>query len=163
MPVSCKNGKNSWRHVLMLLLTATLLGACSDSSDSPESQIRAFLDAAVEAGESRSIDGISELIHADFIDQQGRNLKQLSLLLRGYFLRHKSIHLFTRIESIEILGENRASVSLYVAMAGTAISDVNALSSLSARLYRFELQLLREDDWLLQHASWAPADISAFE
>ena len=63
-----------------------------------------------------------------------------------------------------MLSANQASVSLYVAMASTVISDVSALSSLSARIYRFELQLVKQDDWLFYvHASWEPANIGAFE
>lgn len=149
--------------LILLLLVVGLTSACRDNPDSPEDQIRHFIEAGVQAAENRSVDDLSDLVHDNYIDQQGRNRKQIGLLLRGYFLRHKSIHLFTRIDSIEILAENQASVSLHVAMAGTVISDVNALSSLRARIYRFELQLIRQGDWLLRHASWAPADIGAFE
>jgi len=139
-----------------------LAQACSDDG-SAEDQIRQLIYNAVQAAEDRSVDGPSELMHADFIDQQGNNRKQLSKLLRLYFFRHKNIHLFTRVDSIEMLSDNQASVSLHVAMAGTVISDVDALSSLSARIYRFELRLIRQDDWLLRHASWAPASLSAFD
>ena len=139
-----------------------LLQACSDDS-SPEDQIRRLIDTGVQAAEGRSADQLSELMHINFIDQQGHNPQQLSRLLRAYFFRHKHIYLFTRIDSIEILSENQASVSLYVAMAGSVISDVDALSSLSARIYLFELQLVKQDDWLVRHASYAPANIGAFE
>jgi len=135
---------------------------CSDDG-SPEEQIRRLIDSAVQAAEDRSLDGLGDLMHSDFIDQRGNNRQQLAKLLRAYFFRHKNIHLFTRIDSIELLSANQAGVSLHVAMAGTVISDVNALSSLSARIYRFELQLIKQDDWLLRHASWAPASIGAFE
>jgi hypothetical protein len=140
-----------------------LLQACSGESDSPEAQIRRFIASAVQAGEARSVDGLDELLHRDFIDQQGNNGKQIGRLLRAYFFRHQNIHLFTRIDDIEILADNQASVRLHVAMAGTVIADINALASLRARIYRFELQLVKEDDWLLRQASWAPADIGAFE
>jgi len=146
----------------LLSLVLVLVQACSDDS-SPEDQIREWIDSAVQAGEQRSPDNLGELMHADFIDQHGNNRKQLAKLLRVYFFRHKNIHLFTRVDSIEMLSANQASVSLHVAMAGTVISDVNALSSLSARIYRFELQLVKQDDWLLRHASWQPASIGAFE
>jgi hypothetical protein len=149
-------------HILLLML-ALLLSACSGDSDSPDQQIRQFIDAAVQAGEARSVDGLSELLHKDYIDQQGHNSKQLDRLLRVYFFRHKNIHLFTRIDSIEILADNQASVSVHVAMAGTVISGVDALAGLSARIYRFELQLVKQDEWLLRHAAWAPATIGAFE
>jgi hypothetical protein len=145
-----------------LALILVLAQACSDDG-SAEDQIRHLIGNAVQAAEDRSVDGLSELMHADFIDQQGNNRKQLSKLLRVYFFRHKNIHLFTRVDSIEILSDNQASVSLHVAMAGTVISDVDALSSLSARIYRFELQLVKQDDWLLRHASWEPASIGAFD
>jgi len=148
--------------IILLLLIAGLISACSDNTASPEDQIRRFIETGVQAAESRSVDDLSDLVHGDYIDQQGRNRDQLGLLLRGYFMRHKSIYLFTRIDSIEVFAENQASVSLHVAMAGTVISDVTALSSLKARVYRIELQLARQDDWLLRHASWAPADIGAF-
>ena len=153
--------KSFYRTVLLTLILL-LVQACSGDG-SAEDQIRHLIDSAVQAAEDRSQDGLSELMHADFIDQQGNNRQQLAKLLRLYFFRHKNIHLFTRMDSIEMLSANQASVSLHVAMAGTVISDVNALSSLSARIYRFELQLVKQDDWLLRHASWEPASIGAFE
>jgi hypothetical protein len=62
-----------------------------------------------------------------------------------------------------LLGDKQALVRLHVAMAGSVISDIDAISSLRARLYRFELRLVREDEWLLQHASWQPASIVDLE
>jgi hypothetical protein len=149
---------------ILLLLSVLLLQACSGDSDSPEVQIQRFIDSAVQAGEARSADRIGDLLHRDFIDQQGNNGKQIGRLLRAYFFRHQNIHLFTRIDDIEILADNQASVSLHVAMAGTVISDITALASLQARVYRFELQMVREDDdWLLRHASWESANLGAFD
>ena len=144
----------------LLIAVALLVLACSDNAISPEDEIRRFIEAGVEAGENRSVDDLSELIHPDYSDQSGYNRKQLGKLLRVYFFRHKTIHLFTRIDEIELLTDNEANVRLHVAMAGTVISDVNALSSLSARIYRFELQLFKQQEWLLRHASWAPASIA---
>jgi hypothetical protein len=153
--------KSFYRTVLLTLILL-LVQACSDD-DSAEDQIRHLIDNAVQAAENRSVDSLSDLMHNDFIDEKGNNRQQLAKLLRVYFFRHKNIHLFTRIDSIEMLSDNQTSVSLHVAMAGTVISDVSALSSLSARIYRFELQLIKQDDWLLRHASWEPASLSAFE
>ena len=150
------------RRKILLCLMLLLIQACSDDS-SPEDQIRRFIDSGLQAAEARSVDDLSKLLHANFVDQQGHNDKQLARLLRAYFFRHKNIHLFSRVDNIEMLSANQASVSLYVAMASTVISDVSALSSLSARIYRFELQLVKQDDWLLRHASWQPANIGALE
>lgn len=150
-------------RILLLSLTLLLAQACSDSGESPEDQIKQLVEAGVEAGEARSVDDLDDLLHANYIDQRGQNREQLGKLLRLYFFRHKNIHLFTRIDDIEMLADNQAIVSLHVAMAGTVISDVNALAGLSARIYRFELQLRKDDEWLVRHASWAPASLSAFE
>jgi len=149
--------------IILLFVAALSAQGCRGGGESAEEQIGRFIDAAVQAAEERSADALGELVHDDYIDQQGRNRKQLALLSHAYFMRHRNIHLFSRIDNIEFLAENQASVSLLVAMAGTVISDVNALASLSARVYRFELQLIKEDDWRLRHASWEPANLGAFD
>jgi len=64
-------------------------------------------------------------------------------MARGYFFTHKNIHLFTQIESIHFLNDKSAFVTVHVAMAGAVITDINALSRLSARIYKFELQLIK--------------------
>jgi len=152
----------SFIGICLLISTALLMQACSDDL-SPEDEIRQYIEKGVQAGEDRSADDLSELIHPDYIDHKGYNRTQLGKLLRVYFFRHKNIHLFTRIDEIEMLGENRAIAHLHVAMAGTVISDVTALSSLSARIYRFELQLVKQEQWLLGYARWAPASIADLE
>lgn len=148
---------------VLLLCAGVLLHGCSDNGDSAQDQIRAFIEAGVEAAEARRSGDLGDMIHGGYLDQKGYNKKQLGGLLRAYFFRHKNIHLFTKIDEIELLGDNQALVRLHVAMAGSAISDIDAISSLRARLYRFELRLVREDEWRLQHASWQPASIVDLE
>jgi hypothetical protein len=150
-------------QVLCLVGVFFLILSCSDNAVSPQDEIRAYINSGVDAAEGRDTDALAELMHGDYSDQKGYNQKQLTGLLRGYFFRHKNIHLFTKIDSIELLAENEAMVQMHVAMAGSAISDVDALSSLRARIYRFELQLIKQDEWLLRHALWGPASIGDFE
>lgn len=154
---------NSITRVLLLLCAGILLQACSAGGDSAQDQIRDLIESGVAAAEARSSGDLDDMIHGNYLDQKGYNKKQLTGLLRAYFFRHKNIHLFTRIGEIELLGDNQALVSLHVAMAGSVISDVDAVSQLRARIYRFELRLVKDDDWLLQHASWAPASIVDLE
>ena len=150
-------------HVFCLVWSVILLQACSETAESPEDAIRVFIEAGVEAAESRSLDGMNDLLHANYLDQKGYNKKRLRGLLQAYFLRHKELYLFTKIEEIDLLTENEAIVRLHVAMAGSVISGVDAISSLRAQIYQFELQLIKEDDWLLHHASWRPASIIDLE
>jgi len=152
-----------WRRYTSLLpaiAVLLLLGACSDDEISPEEEIRQFIERGVEAAERRSVDDLGDLTHPDYRDQKGYNREQLGKLLQVYFLRHRDIHLFTRIDSIQLLADNHAEVKLHVAMAGSVISDITALRGLRAQIYRFELQLVKRDEWLLQHAKWAPASLS---
>ena len=153
----------SFSQVLCLVWVVILTQSCSDSAVSPQDEIRAYIDSGVNAAESRDTDALAELMHGDYSDQKSYNKKQLTGLLRGYFFRHKNIYLFTKIDAIELLTENEAIVRMHVAMAGSAIADVDSLSSLRARIYRFELQLTRQDEWLLRHAVWEPASMNDFK
>ncbi len=150
-------------HVFCLVWAVVLIQACSDNAESPEDEIRHFIDAGVSAAENRSVDELGDLMHEKYQDQKGYSKKQLGSLLRAYFLRHKNIHLLTKIDTIELLANNKAAVRMNIAMAGSVISDVDAISALRARIYRFELQLVKQDGWLLRHSVWAPASIGDFQ
>ena len=150
-------------RLLCALGLAAVLAACSGGDPSPEEQIRQFIDAGVDAAENRSVDGVGERLHPNYLDQKGYNKKQLLTVLRGLFFRHKEIYLFTRVGDIELLSDREAIVKLHVAMAGSAISDINALASLRAQLYEFELHLIKGDEWQAQHAKWRRASLADFE
>jgi hypothetical protein len=147
------------RLLVPLALVVALLQACSDGAGSAEEAVRALVASAEEAAERRSSDALVELVHDDYLDQQGFNKNQVGGLLRAYFFQNRNIHLFTRIDEIEWLGDERAAVKLHVAMAGSAISDIDALKSLRARIYRFRLELVKRDVWQVQYASWEPASL----
>lgn len=137
-----------------------LSAGCSEEPDSPEAEIRRYIERGVEAAEARSLGDLSDMVHDQYRDQKGYTKKKLGGVLRLYFLRHKNIHLFTRIDEITLYGDSEADVSLHVAMAGSVISDIDAVARLAARLYRFELHLIKEDDWLLRDANWSNASLS---
>jgi len=123
--------------------------------------VRLLVESAADAAERRSSGDLLALIDDNYLDRRGQNKQQVAGLLRAYFFTHKNIHLLTRIKSIEWLGEEQATVSLYVAMAGNVIADIEALQSLRARIYRFELGLVRSggERWLLQQADWKQASL----
>ena len=150
-------------HVFSLVWALVLLQACSQTAKSPEDEIRNFIQSSTEAVENRDLDSLNDLVHDSYLDQNGHNKQRLGGLLRAYIFRHKEIYLFTKIKEIELLADNEAVVRLYVAMAGSVISDIDAIAALRAQLYEFELQLIREDGWLLHHASWRPARNIDFE
>ena len=136
-----------------------LLNGCSSDALSKEDEIKQYIEAGVEAAENRSSSDLAELIDESYRDDKSYNKTQLAKIARLYFFRHKNIFLFTKLNEIEFVAENQALVSLYVAMAGSVISDSSVLSSLRAKTYRFELELIKQDKWLLTRATWQPASV----
>lgn len=113
----------------------------------------------VEAAENRSSRDLADLIHDSYRDHKSFDKNQVINMLRAYFFRHKNIFLFTKIREIKFLSDTQATVTLHVAMAGSVIADASVLSSLRARMYKFELQLAKQDEWLLQSAKWHQASM----
>ncbi|MDJ0833944.1 MAG: hypothetical protein QNJ69_10515 [Gammaproteobacteria bacterium] len=141
-------------------LMLTLQG-CSDDGISPEDEVRQFIENGIQAAENRNSGDLSDMLFDFYTDQNGYDKKKLVNLLRAYFFRHKNIHLFSRIRDVRMLTDREAEVVMHVAMAGQVISDVTALASLRADLYRFELDLVKEgDDWLLRSAKWKRAQMN---
>jgi len=153
---------NKYFRYLLLVVLITL-HACSDSELSPEDEIRQYIETGVEAAEARDASDLTDLIHESYLDPKGYNRIQLGKLAKLYFFRHKNIHLFTKINEIDFLSPEEAQVTMHVAMAGNVISDASVLLSLRARIYKFELSLVKDEEWLLREASWSPAAIGDME
>lgn len=142
----------------IILLASLLVAACDNKTTSPEDEIRQFINSGIAAAEQRNTGDLSGMIQENYSDQKGYDKKQLIGLIRIYFLRNKSIYLFSKIKDIQLSGNQNAKVELYVAMAGQQISDITLLSNYRASIYYFELQLIKPDDeWLLEQARWKRA------
>ena len=145
--------------ISIFVMTTLVFAACSGEKLTKEDEIRLYIEKGVEQAEKRSINGVADMVHENYSDSKGMIKAQIRSMLRLYFLRHKNIHLFTRIGDIIFHTQTDATVHLHVAMAGSVISDVTALSSLKAQIYKFELNLTKEDEWLLQSAKWKLASM----
>ena len=147
--------------VIFLLLA---LSACSEKK-SPEDEIRQYVVSAVTAIESREALAIRQIVSDKYIDDGRRDRRALTALAVGYFLRHKNIHLFAQISEIKLHAPSteKASVKLYVAMAGRPVSGAQALFDVRADIYQFDLMLVKEgSEWLLQKARWQRASVDDF-
>ncbi len=144
---------------VLAIITLLALSACSDDPLSDEAQLRALLERAETQAEDRQTSDLMELVDDSFAGKQRYDKQQLEKLLRLYFFRHKNIYLFTRISDIELTAADHAVVTVFVAMAGTAISDIAAIASLRANVYRFDLEFIKADDWLLSAADWQVANV----
>jgi len=136
-----------------------LISSCADEALTPEDEIKAYIASGKEAAENRSHSDVADLISENYKDQKNLDKKKIAGLARAYFFRHKNIHLFTKIDSIDFKDDNQAFVIVYVAMAGSAIVDINTLGSLRARIYRFDLLLEKNEEWLLRQAKWNRAKL----
>ena len=145
--------------LVVSLITAALAGCSSDEPQSDEAQIRALIEQAELDAEDRDTGALLDVVDNAFKSGQRYNKDQLEKLLRLYFFRHKSIYLFTRIKDIELTASDYAVATVFVAMAGTAISDITAITSMRANIYRFDLEFVKDESWLLSSAKWEVARV----
>jgi hypothetical protein len=105
------------------------------------------------AAEARDVGDLMEHISASYRDAQGQDRAEASRYARGYFIANQSVHLLTRIESLEFPAPDEARVKLQVGMAGRAGEP--GAAGLTTDLYSFDVALIREgDEWKVSYADW---------
>ena len=128
-----------------------VLAGCSDDA-SPEQQVRAVIDSMEVAAEARDVGDLMEHVSPAYRSADGLDSAEAARYLRGYFVANQSIHLLTRIESLEFPTPDAARVKLQVGMAGRGAQGA---ADLSADLYDFDVALVREDgEWKVSYAAW---------
>jgi hypothetical protein len=133
------------------------LAGCG-APDTPEMQVRAVIDAAEQAAEARDVSAVMQFVSPDYADADGRRAAELSRYLRGYFIANQSLHLLTRIDSLEFPATGVAEVELTVATVGR---DAEAKSAwdLAADAHTLRLILMQEaGDWRVTHADRLAGD-----
>lgn len=155
--ISVKKGK-AITVVLLLIFISFIFSACGKEDDSPESQIQRFVVAGEKAAEQRDLSSIKKLISETYSDAGKRNKQDIVRITAGYFLRHKNIHLLTRIGELTFPEADKAQLKLFVAMAGSPVTDVETLVNLQADLYRFDMVLIRiGKEWQFSDIAWRQA------
>jgi hypothetical protein len=130
---------------------ALLAGCGSDAS--PEQQVRSVIESMELAAEERDVSGLMEHISDNYRDAQGQDRTEAARYARGYFIANQSVHLLTRIESLEFPQPDEARVKLQVGMAGRG--GETGAGALTADLYNFDVVLVREGgDWKVSYADW---------
>lgn len=144
--------------VTLLLCLTVIWAACGKNDDSPQQQVQRFVVAGEEAAEQRDLAAIKQLISDTYSDAGKRNKRDIVRVTAGYFLRHKNIHLLTRIGELTFPTDDKALVQLFVAMAGSPVTEAETLLTLQADLYRFDMVLQRQGkEWLLSDIAWRQA------
>jgi hypothetical protein len=129
-----------------------LLSACGPQN-APEEEIRALVDLAEAAAEERDSSALRALVADDYADPQGRSAADVRNYLHGYLIAHPSIRLITRIDSIQLEGNELARVAVTVGMLGRE-ADTDSNWDFAGEVHRLDLRLAREDDeWRVIRAS----------
>ena len=137
--------------VVLAGVALALLGGCSKDA-SPEEQVRSVIESMELAAEARDVGDLMEHVSAAYRSADGQDRAEASRYVRGYFVANQSIHLLTRIETLEFPAPDEARVKLQVGMAGR---DGQGAAALNADLYDFDVALVREDgEWKVSYADW---------
>ena len=120
--------------------------------DSPGVQVRAVIAAAEQAAEARDVPAVMDLVAPDYADADGRQAAELSRYLRAYFIANQSIHLLTRVDSLEFPATDVAEVELTVAMVGRD-AEAESAWNLAADVHTLRLTLMEKGgQWRVTHA-----------
>ena len=139
-------------HIALVSAALALLAACADEG-SPEQEVRAVIQSMELAAEARDVGELMEHISANYRDAQGQDRTEASRYVRGYFIANQSVHLLTRIQSLEFPAPDEARVKLQVGMAGR--EGEQGAGGVTADLHDFDIALVREDGaWKVGYAHW---------
>lgn len=144
------------RRAFLVVLLSLALAACGPKQ-TPEAQVRSVIAEGEAAAEARDLSALMDLAAPEFQDEQIGGREELQQYLRGYLVMHQSIHLLTRVDSVELPYRDMAKVSLTVGTLGRDAASASALD-LAADVYDVQLELqLQDGDWHVTRASWRPA------
>ena len=142
--------------IVMLAALAAFVAGCGDSQ-TPDAKVRAVIAQGEQAAEARNLSGIMDLVAPSYGDGQGDGRDELKQYLRGYLVAHQSIHLLTKVESVEFPYRDMAKVSLTLGTLGRDSAGATAFD-IAADVYDVELELALDDgEWRVTRASWRPA------
>ncbi|MCU7844722.1 MAG: hypothetical protein KZQ93_12865 [Candidatus Thiodiazotropha sp. (ex Monitilora ramsayi)] len=145
------------RYFIFVLCIGILAG-CSEAV-SPEIALNNLITAGEAAVEARDLAAVMTLVDPDYTDDHDNGWPQLRRLLAGYFLRHPSIHVISKIDRIKLVSEQEAEVLIYAGLAGSAQEASGPLAGWRGNLLRLDLVFHLDDDseWRLFRAAWRPA------
>lgn len=141
-----------YRRLLAPALCVAAAGCGSPASD-PETELRALVAAAEAAAEARDTGFFRDLVSEDYADAAGRSRDDLVDRIRGYFFLNTSIEVLTRIERVELHGDDAADLVVQAALVSGRRRG--AIPGLDADYRRIELELVRDDSsWRVIAAAW---------
>jgi hypothetical protein len=153
LPTAEPEGRTMRRWPALTVIAAGVLqSACGGPRDA-HAELRALIDDAETAAEARQTGFFRNLISEDYVDRRGQRRDDVINLLRGYFLINATVEVVNRIETIELLGDDAATVALQTAVIGRG--QGRSVLAVDGELFRIELELVKEgSEWRIIGAEW---------
>ncbi len=143
--------------VLLCTALAVPILACGGDDESPEARIRARLAEVELLAEAGDVAGVKQFLSEDYADAAGNDRRALATWLTLQRMQHRTLHVWSRVRSLEIEAEGRAAVVLAAGMAASPIAGAADLARMRADVYEIELDLREEGgDWRVLSARWSP-------
>lgn len=141
--------RTRWRALAVIAVLV-----CGCSADDPATVIEQLIEESETAAESRDTGHFRGLIAESYVDSRGNDRERLINLIRGYFLAHQSIDVFSRIESVQLIADDAAQVVVLAGVLARRPGE-GLLAGFDGRLYRVELELVHDGgDWQIIGADW---------
>lgn len=149
------------RAALVASLALALLACGVDTS--PEDQLKAAIAGFVDAVEEGELRRAGEVLDPSYRDARHSDKRGAVASLFWYVRQNRQLHLFTLVSDIAIdPAAGTARTVVFAAMAGVPVESVEALISVKADLYRFEVDWRTVDGtWRVVSSRWQRADLSA--
>jgi hypothetical protein len=90
------------------------LAGCGGPTEGPEAALREWVSRGHERAEDKDRRGLVDMISPDYVDARGNSRDDISDLFRIYFLRTHTVALITRIDELNVYGDDAGEVVLTV-------------------------------------------------
>ncbi len=135
----------------------------SCASTSPEDQILAWVDRAVQRAEERDLPAMMDLVSNNYSDDEGRDKKVIRGLLLYYFRSNRSVYVWKKVKSLQVADSETAQLTLAVILAGKPFAEDMNLTKFQADMLRFDFVLEKDGrDWRVIEATWKPVKFTEF-
>jgi hypothetical protein len=148
--------RRRWLAIVASVVLAATAPGCDGTVD-PEARVRAVVAAGEAAAEARDLGELMALVSRDFRDGQGQGREELRQYLRAYLVMHPTVHVLTRVDSVDFPYRDLARVRLTVGLLGRESADA-AVFDVAADAQDVALELrLEGDEWRVVRAEWRSA------
>lgn len=154
-----------YRFSLLFFMLLVIAPVSCGTGAAPRQEIVEFITEIEAHFEERRSAKLRHYISPDYRDKHHTARKELLRIAAGYILRHPSIHIVWKMQSLS-LQQSNAEVTIVVAVSPTPLAE-DDIRLAQGEFHRLRLHLHKEkgwigDDWLLQSLAWQRIDFEEF-